>query len=125
MAQGSQVKNWQASLFGCFDNAVMCLFAWCVPCGGVCMQALDAKLSNTKDTNAAVMACVCAWCLSCIGAGYNRSKLREIYGISGNFFIDCILHWFCGCCAVTQEWQEVMFRVHNDKKISICNIPKK
>ena len=24
--------------------------------------------------------------------------------------MDCLCHWFCGCCTVTQEWMEIMSR---------------
>jgi Cys-rich protein (TIGR01571 family) len=85
------------------------------------MQAADAKLSDSKTPNAAMIACLCALCLGCIGAGYNRQKLRNMYEIQGNFFVDCLVHCFCGVCAVTQEWQHVMHVEYNDPKITICN----
>lgn len=88
------------------------------------MQAIDAKISDPKTPNAAIIACLCAWCLSCIGAGYNRQKIRVAYGIEGNFAIDCLLHCFCGVCAVTQEWMTVMKKTHNEHKITICSMPE-
>jgi Cys-rich protein (TIGR01571 family) len=89
------------------------------------MQALDAKTSAPKVSNAGTMACLCALCLSCVGAGYNRNRLRHAYRIEGYFCLDCLLHWCCGACAVTQEWQHVMLLTYKDAAITICNVPAK
>ena len=32
-----------------------------------------------------------------------RWKIREYKGIEGNFIKDCLLHYFCGPCALAQE----------------------
>lgn len=117
-------KNFFKGIFGCFDNITMCLFAWCVPCGGVCMQALDAKSVFSEDKSAGMKACLLAWCCCCFGAAYNRTQLRNKYGLEGSYLVDCLLHWFCGVCAVTQEWQHVFNDLNKDPKTTICNMPK-
>lgn len=120
-AAKSAGSNWNSDLFKCFDNAVMCLFSWCVPCGGVCMQAIDAKLALKSEPNAAVMACLCGWCLCVYGSAWNRSNIRKAYSIDGSYIVDCLLHEFCGCCAATQEWMQVMHKEKGEAKKTICN----
>jgi len=98
------------------ESPLMFIWAWCVPCGSLCMQTIDAKIVHTENKNAALIACLCACCLGCIGAGYNRHLLREKLGIKGNFFIDLLFECFLPCCAVSQEWREVM--KHQGKKLT-------
>mmetsp|Transcript_32109 Transcript_32109/g.55406 ORF Transcript_32109/g.55406 Transcript_32109/m.55406 type:complete len:126 (+) Transcript_32109:2331-2708(+) len=122
----TSLKPFDISLFQCFDNAIMCLFAWCVPCGGLCMQAIDAKVVlSEKEPNAAIIAYLCAWCLGAYGAGYNRYKIRDSLKVEGSYIVDCLLHCFCGVCAVTQEWQVVMKEKKGDPKRTICNFNEK
>jgi hypothetical protein len=35
--------------------------------------------------------------------------------------VDCLLHWLCGVCAVTQEWQHVMKKTKGSAKKTICD----
>jgi Cys-rich protein (TIGR01571 family) len=113
-------SGWEAEFCKCFDNAAMCLFACFVPCGGLCMQVIDAKLT-LKAENAAMVACLCSFCLCCYGAGWNRTNIRKEDKVEGSYFVDCLLHLVCGLCAVTQEWQHVMKKKKGDNKKTICN----
>ena len=85
------------------------------------MQALNAKVTNEghEGKNAALVAFLLNCCLCYFGAAYNRMKVREKYSIQGNYFVDCLLECFCPCCAVTQEWREVMKRVRGDDDLKI------
>lgn len=114
-------NKWEADLCKCFDNAVMCMFACCVPCGYQCMQAIDAKLTLDTDDNAAVKACLCNICLGCFGAGWNRANIRSKDHIEGSYVLDCLMHCFVGVCAVTQEWQHVMKKKRGSHKKTICD----
>lgn len=109
-------QDWSTKLFACMESPLMFIWAWCVPCGTLCMQSLDAKLVHTENENAAIIACLCAWCLGCIGSGYNRHLLRTKLKIKGSFIIDMLLECFCCCCAVSQEWREVM--KHKGKNVT-------
>jgi Cys-rich protein (TIGR01571 family) len=113
--------GWQADFCKCLDNVIMCMFAWCLPCGGVCMQAVGAKFT-LKDANAPFVACLCALCLCCFGAGYNRTSIRRFNAIEGSYLRDCLLHCCCGVCALTQEWQHVMKTKKGSHKHTICSI---
>ena len=112
-------NNWKSDNFKCQENWLMCLFAWCVPFGYACMQAFNAKVT-TKETNEAIKAFILTWCCCCFGAGYNRQQLRDKFEIQGSYMMDCLCHWCCGCCAVTQEWMEVMERNGKKRGDNIC-----
>jgi Cys-rich protein (TIGR01571 family) len=117
-------KDWKTGLFQCKDSPVMFIWAWCVPCGFLCMQTLDAKLSAPEDKNAAIIACLCGWYLGCIGVGYNRHILRSKLNIKGNIFVDILLECFLCCCAVSQEWRETMEHKSKGKGAPIWEVLK-
>lgn len=110
-------KAWSFDLFKCFGNPIMCLWSWCIPCGFECMQCVDAN--HVLGEGKGMKAFLCAWCLCCIGAGMNRKDLREELKIEGSFIMDCLLTWCCGCCTVTQEWQETMNNAYKEPKKTI------
>lgn len=112
-------ETWQQTLFGCFDNPVMCLWSCCVPCGLSCMQAIDAKVMFPEDDKAGVVACLMNCCLCCIGAAWNRKNIRDLFNYEGNYIVDCMLELFCCCCAVNQEWREVFAKKHNEPTMPI------
>ena len=48
---------------------------------------------------------------SCVGCAFSRTALRKKYGLEENCFGDwCIWYW-CGPCAVTQEYEEIRTRI--------------
>jgi Cys-rich protein (TIGR01571 family) len=84
------------------------------------MQAINAKVTRQAD-NVACVACFCACCLCCLGAGWNRTQIRNEDKVEGSYIVDCLLHCLCGVCAVTQEWQHVMKKKRGSSKKTICD----
>ena len=121
------VVQWDKDLFDCFKNPIMCLWSWCIPCGSTCMQAVNAKVINEGHDSSkhCWTAFFCNCCLCYFGAAYNRMKVREKYSIQGNYFIDCLLECFCPCCAVTQEWRQVMDKENGDGDLKIWDYDHK
>lgn len=135
-------NNWKYSLFGCCGNPSMCIFATCIPCGYYYMHALNARVSKDKpgDLKSACTAFCCVLGLQSFGASFNRMRIREVYSIEycsqclhGNYIgeycriccswlVDLLTVCMCPCCAVVQEWREVMDRERNDSKITVCNL---
>ena len=98
------MSNFNEDLFGCLSDIKVCLAGCFYPC---CVQAVAVdKATGTGVVMPLLLVC----CLSCIGAGINRGKIRERYGIEGSFIFDCFLWWFCGECAACQEYREVQKR---------------
>ncbi|CAG9329039.1 unnamed protein product [Blepharisma stoltei] len=114
--------GWDFGVFQCEQNPVMCLWAWCVPGGICCMQVVDAKISDSENKNAAFVACLCSCFLGCIGATFNRYKLREMLTINDSVIMDLLWYWWVPCFAVTQEWMTTMNRQKNNHKLLIWQL---
>jgi Cys-rich protein (TIGR01571 family) len=95
--------SFQEPIFGCFRDLFSCLIAFCCP-GGYCYIQASARTKATHEE--CLVPYMLPLLLLCVGAGINRRKLREHHGISGNIASDCLIHAFCGLCAVTQEYRE-------------------
>lgn len=121
MGELINMGGWDIDLFDCKKNPVMFLWACCVPCGGVCMQAIDAKLTRSED-NALMIACLLSCCLGCIGAIINRMRVRDKLSIHDSLLMDCLLTCFCGPCSVTQEYIEVMQKKKGNAKALIWEV---
>lgn len=110
--------GWDIKIFDCNKNIVMFVWACCVPCGGLCMQVVDAKLSDS-DKNAALIAGILACCLGCIGGILNRYRLRDKLDIKDNVVFDVLFQCFLPCCAVTQEYIQTMKDKKGNEKLLI------
>ena len=111
--------GWDFKILDCSQNLIMYLWACCVPCGMVCMQSLDAKLTN-KDKNACLIAFLLDCCCGCIGGIINRHRLKVDLEITDESIIMDILFWcFLPCCAATQEYMQVMKNKKGNEKLMI------
>mmetsp|Transcript_5333 Transcript_5333/g.9780 ORF Transcript_5333/g.9780 Transcript_5333/m.9780 type:complete len:105 (+) Transcript_5333:264-578(+) len=101
------MADFEEPLCGCCTDLLSCLIAWCVPCGtcGISAYSVD-KAAGDGMFIPFLLPCL----IGCIGFAINRGKIREKYKLNGSFIIDCLLHWFCNLCAVTQEYREVRKR---------------
>lgn len=116
-------RDWDKHVFECFSNPLMCLWACFMPCGANCMQAVSADLMfKNSNPNAKYMALAMGACLCCLGAAYNRERLRVKFDIKGNYVLDCLLWLLLPCCSVTQEWRTVMAEYYSDENYSICQV---
>lgn len=99
--------NWEIPLFGCLGDLCSCIVVGALP-GGACIYQ---GMSVSKATGeSCTIACCCVCLLACLGAAYNRGKIRDRYLINGSFCGDCITNMFCLPCAVCQEYREVNVR---------------
>jgi len=115
--------GWDIGLFDCSKNPIMFVWACCVPCGGLCMQGIDAKLTD-HDKNACLIAVLLDCCCGAIGATINRYKLRDKLKIHDSILMDCLISCFCGCCGVTQEYITVVKDKKGNEKAMIWEIMK-
>lgn len=102
-----QGKDFNEPLCGCTNDWTSCLIGSCVPCGLVYLQA---KAVDTVTNDGMLVPCLLNF-IACIGWAINRGKIRERFEYQGNFCGDCILHYFCHCCATLQEYREVQNRL--------------
>mmetsp|Transcript_1079 Transcript_1079/g.2635 ORF Transcript_1079/g.2635 Transcript_1079/m.2635 type:complete len:106 (+) Transcript_1079:4754-5071(+) len=98
------MTDFEEPLFGCFSDLFSCLVTSCVPFGSCYIQA-SAVTKATEEGMLVPFLLPC--CFACVGGALNRGKIRDKYKYAGSFILDCVLHWFLTCCAVTQEYREV------------------
>lgn len=113
--------SWSYGILTCYENPIMCLWAFLVPCGICCMQIVDAKVSD-KEKSAPLVAGVFICCLGCIGGTLNRLRLRSKLNVEDNPLFDVLFSCFLPCCAVTQEWRETMLKHKGDHKAPIWSV---
>jgi Cys-rich protein (TIGR01571 family) len=106
------MADFEQPLFGCLSDLFSCLIVSFIP-GGICF--IQASAVNRATGEGMVIPFILPCLAACIGAAINRGKLRDHYKLNGSFVIDCLLHWFCSCCAVTQEYREVNTREGSKK----------
>lgn len=123
-AEKKPEQNWSVGFCKFYENVPMFLFALCVPCGIICMQAANAEVGLKAD-KAYLVACICGCMLGCWGTAWNRTNLRIETDVDGTYIVDFVLHWFVSVCAVTQEWQHVMKKIKGNQKLTICNFNTK
>ena len=83
------------------------------------MQMLDAKLTDTENPNACLIAGLLDCCCGVIGAIFNRYKLRVALEIDDSIIMDILFWCCCPCCSVTQEYMQTMERKKGDKAMPI------
>ncbi|CAG9326260.1 unnamed protein product [Blepharisma stoltei] len=100
------MNDFEEALFSCNKTpglfCALVLFS-CVgsPC---CVQG--RLVSRVCKSNFA-LHCFLPCGLGCIGAAYNRGRLREKYSMRTAYLSDCFVHLCCTICAVNQEFLEV------------------
>ncbi|ELU15424.1 hypothetical protein CAPTEDRAFT_224572 [Capitella teleta] len=96
------MADWKNGLCGCFGNCGLCIVTYFAPC------VTAGRVAETQGKG-----CCLYGCLSILGpiGIYTRATVRKMVreqkGIEGSFCNDCVMHWFCGMCALVQEGQEV------------------
>ncbi|KAI4861169.1 PLAC8-domain-containing protein [Hypoxylon rubiginosum] len=121
--QGQQGGKWQADLCSC-TPCTSCLLAWCLPClllGETSERIRDpsmktAGMINSDCTIHGLITCFtgCGWIYGML----KRSEIRERYNIEGSGFNDCCVSYWCSCCALIQQDNEVKIRQRNANPIA-------
>lgn len=94
--------EWQHGLFGCFDNCMVCIVTYFVPCysfGKVAESVGESCLLCGLVTFVPLVNIFCAAKI--------RGKVRENKGIEGGFVNDLLMSCCCFFCSVAQEAQEM------------------
>ncbi|TPX71492.1 hypothetical protein SpCBS45565_g01148, partial [Spizellomyces sp. 'palustris'] len=95
-------KDWNHSIFDCFNNCGTCALACCCPCVVYGMNKKD--LSRRSSWVGALTSCFGLH--PCVGGG-GRTTIRAKYNIRGDSCADCCCHLLCTPCALTQERMEI------------------
>ncbi|KAJ2988409.1 hypothetical protein HDV02_005601 [Globomyces sp. JEL0801] len=104
----SATGEFDSGLFDCTSNLSTCVVAWFCPC--VVYGQNQAALQNGDGCFMSGLLYTCAAGFgfhSCMGA-YGRGIVRKDRGIDGGFVGDCLSHYCCYPCALTQEHAELV-----------------
>lgn len=99
----SSTGNFEAGLFDCSSDMGTFCTSWFCPC---IAYGLNQQRAQNKDDYAADAAIYCLLdtfgFAACTGA-WGRGNVRAVRHIEGGFATDCLVHWCCRPCALTQE----------------------
>ncbi|KAJ8107044.1 hypothetical protein ONZ43_g6861 [Nemania bipapillata] len=108
-------SEWQTGICSC-GPCSSCLLAWCLPCillGQTSERLRDPSMQSADMLNS---DCLLYGAISCFtGCGWiyammKRGEIREQYGIKGSGCNDCCVSFWCSCCALIQQDNEVKIR---------------
>ncbi|XP_017226034.1 cell number regulator 2 isoform X1 [Daucus carota subsp. sativus] len=111
-ASAAAPTSWSTGLFGCSSDVPNCCLTCFCPCITFGRIAEIVDKGNTSCAAAcAVHALIgywtgCGWIFSC----FYRSKMRKEYMLKKSPCGDCLVHFFCGLCALCQEHRELHIR---------------
>ncbi|CAH9073370.1 unnamed protein product [Cuscuta europaea] len=103
---------WSTGLCDCFSDPTNCCITLCCPCitFGQVAEIVD-KGSNPCGVSGALYALLeCVTGCACLYSCFYRSKLREQFALTESPCGDCLVHCFCECCALCQEYRELKGR---------------
>ncbi|KAI1116882.1 PLAC8 family-domain-containing protein [Nemania sp. NC0429] len=108
-------SEWQTGICSC-GPCSSCLLAWFLPCvllGQTSERIRDPSMQSADMLNSDCLVhgginCFtgCGW----IYAMLKRGEIRERYGIKGSGCNDCCVSYWCPCCALIQQDNEVKTR---------------
>ncbi|KAI2620657.1 PLAC8-domain-containing protein [Hypomontagnella submonticulosa] len=122
-ADGEQGGKWQASLCSC-TPCTSCLLAWCLPCillGQTSERIRDPSMQSADMMNSDCMIHGLITCFTGCGWIYammKRNEIRERYDIEGGGCSDCCVSYWCSCCALIQQDNEVKLRQQKAQPIA-------
>ncbi|XP_033129912.1 protein PLANT CADMIUM RESISTANCE 2 isoform X1 [Brassica rapa] len=112
--------EWSTGFCDCFsDCGNCCITCWC-PCitFGQVAEIVDQG-STTCGTAGALYTLISFFTgCGCLYSCFYRGKMRAQYNIGGNDCGDCLKHFFCELCALTQQYRELKNRGY-DMKLGI------
>lgn len=93
---------WRHGIFGCFDNCNLCLLGYFCPCYVI------GKNAEAFGESCGIYGCCSIIVLfRLILQTVLRGKIRERAGINGSILQDCCYVYWCTCCALIQETNEL------------------
>lgn len=105
-------SQWSSGIFDCDQDCGSFVLGCCCPCiqYGTNMDILSKS--------GCAGPCCSYYCLACVGChciigSSGRGNIRNRYLIPGDGCEDCLLHYFCIPCVLSQEYRELMKRETN------------
>eukprot|EP00258_Populus_trichocarpa_P021570 XP_024437589.1 protein PLANT CADMIUM RESISTANCE 2 [Populus trichocarpa] len=102
-------RKWSTGLCHCCDDPANCLITCFCPC---ITFGQIAEIVNGGSTTCFISGAVYALLLgfACLYSCCYRSKLRGQYDLEEAPCVDCLVHFCCETCALSQEYRELKNR---------------
>jgi Cys-rich protein (TIGR01571 family) len=112
-------QPWHHRLFAFFDPIDTCAITCCCPC--ITFGKTHHRLHHDpalKDYSAVNASCLGFLVTSCFAGNIvmmllQRHEIKARFGLLGDFPIDCLRAWCCGCCDLIQQDKEAQYRLLN------------
>ncbi|KAH6837958.1 PLAC8 family protein [Perilla frutescens var. hirtella] len=105
-------QPWETHLFDCMANPQNAIVTLCFPCVtfGQIAEVLDNGGTSCATSGILYSLIACCIGMPCLMSCGYRSKLRAKFGLVESPAPDCLIHCFCECCALCQEYRELQLR---------------
>ncbi|KAI1064688.1 hypothetical protein LB507_000141 [Fusarium sp. FIESC RH6] len=117
-SQGPNVQNqeWQSNLCNCSpcDSCMLSTFCPCILLGKTADRMRDPTMQTADTCNSDTLIFCAIQCVTGCGWIYSmmkRGEIRERFGIKGSGMNDCCVSYWCLCCALIQQDNEVKARL--------------
>ncbi|KAF5643946.1 plac8 family [Fusarium tjaetaba] len=117
-SQGPNVQNqeWQNNLCNCSpcDSCLLGTFCPCILLGKTADRMRDPTMQTADTCNSDALIFCAINCVTGCGWIYSmmkRGEIRERFGIKGSGMNDCCVSYWCLCCALIQQDNEVKSRL--------------
>ncbi|EXB38816.1 hypothetical protein L484_027249 [Morus notabilis] len=105
---------WSTGLCDCFSDCKSCCLTYWCPCVtfGRIAEIVDEGATSCVASGALYLLLVWVGVVCCYSCTY-RSKIRRRYALEESPCGDCLVHCFCGLCALCQEYRELQNKGFN------------
>ncbi|KAF5027767.1 hypothetical protein F66182_145 [Fusarium sp. NRRL 66182] len=117
-SQGPNVQHqeWQSNLCNCSpcDSCLLGTFCPCILLGKTADRMRDPTMQTADTCNSDTLIFCAIQCVTGCGWIYSmmkRGEIRERFGIQGSGMGDCCVSYWCLCCALIQQDNEVKARL--------------
>ncbi|RSL88804.1 hypothetical protein CEP51_001546 [Fusarium floridanum] len=117
-SQGPNVQNqeWQSNLCNCSpcDSCLLGTFCPCILLGKTADRMRDPTMQTADTCNSDCLIFTAINCVTGCGWIYSmmkRGEIRDRFGIQGSGMGDCCVSYWCLCCALIQQDNEVKARL--------------
>ncbi|CAA7033763.1 unnamed protein product [Microthlaspi erraticum] len=104
--------EWSTGLCDCFEDVPNCCMTFWCPCVtfGEVAEIVDRGSTSCGTAGALYTLIACVTGCACFYSCFYRTKIRKQYNLKGDDCEDCLLHFFCEVCALTQAYRELNHR---------------
>ncbi|PIN06523.1 hypothetical protein CDL12_20924 [Handroanthus impetiginosus] len=105
-------QPWKTHLFGCMEDPQNAIITVCFPCVtfGQIAEVVDSGGTSCGTSGMLYSLIACCIAMPCLMSCGYRSKLRARFGLVESPAPDWLVHCFCECCALCQEYRELQTR---------------